>query len=328
MDSILEVDESSDDQFQSMADESDRESDRTLEDEEFKTPTAVVSPAKPMYPIKKFSMDDFDIGRPLGKGKFGSVYLAREKSTKFICCIKVLFKSQLVKSRMETQVRREIEILIQLREHPNIVKLFQYFWDDKKIYLVQEYCAKGELYKELCSSPGSVFPEKKASFYTRQIASALDYCHSKNIIHRDLKPENCLVSLRGEVKIADFGWGVHTTKSRQTMCGTPDYLAPEMVLGHSHNHNVDTWTLGIMCYEMLTGHPPFESKTMQETQTKIAAMKYKMPKHVSKEAKDLIVKMLQYVPSRRIPLSEVQTHPWILKHAESFVPDQSAQKKY
>jgi len=323
MDSIVEEgsDEGSE-EFESML-EATRKSDE--EESLFKTPEA--PPHKPVN-IKKFTLDDFDIGKPLGKGKFGSVYLAREKSAKFIVAIKVLFKSQLRKSKMETQLRREIEILIKLRDHPNIVKLYQYFWDDNKIYLVQEFCARGELYKELNNSPGGVFSEKKSAFYTKQIASALDYCHSQNIIHRDLKPENCLISLKGDVKIADFGWGVHTAKSRQTMCGTPDYLAPEMVLGQPHNHTVDTWTLGIMCYEMLTGHPPFESKTMQETQQKIAAMKYTMPKTISKDARDLIIKMLQYVARRRIPLGDVPQHPWIVRHAENFVPDNSAKKQF
>uniref|UniRef100_A0A915IY99 Aurora kinase n=1 Tax=Romanomermis culicivorax TaxID=13658 RepID=A0A915IY99_ROMCU len=131
---------------------------------------------KSAYSVKNFTLDNFEIGRPLGKGKFGNVYLAREKQSKYIVALKVLFKSQLVKANVQHQLRREIEIQSHLR-HPNILRLYNYFYDDARIYLVLEFAGKGELYKELqrCRR----FDEKRSATFMAQIASALQYCHAK-----------------------------------------------------------------------------------------------------------------------------------------------------
>lgn len=180
-------------------------------------------------------MTDFDIGRPLGKGKFGNVYLAREKSSKYIVALKVLFKSQLQKYGVEHQLRREIEIQSHLR-HPNILRLYGYFYDNKRVFLILEYAAKGELYKELRkdgkfpesrASQVSLFKEKGSSKinvhivfsyclkkYIHQLAKALYYLHRRHVIHRDIKPENLLLGINGELKIADFGWSVHAPNTR------------------------------------------------------------------------------------------------------------------
>ena len=306
------------------SDESSPEkSDRSMENSDA-SDTVIEEP-----PVAKtFTLDDFEIGRPLGRGKFGRVYLAREKKAKYIVAIKVMFKSQLVKSRMESQLRRELEILINLKGHPNIVTLHTYFWDDTRIYLVQEYCARGELYKELCNSPHKRFPETRAAFYTTQLSSALRFCHSKNVIHRDLKPENCLITLSGDLKLSDFGWGVHSNKSRQTMCGTLDYLAPEIVLGEHYNEYVDIWCLGIMCYEMIVGVPPFEADSNKQTQRKIVETAISFPQHVTNEARNLICKILRKKPSKRISLDEIDAHPWVVKNANSHLPDRSAKAAF
>uniref|UniRef100_A0A6G3MIE7 Aurora kinase A (Trinotate prediction) n=1 Tax=Henneguya salminicola TaxID=69463 RepID=A0A6G3MIE7_HENSL len=160
---------------------------------------------------KEWNLDDFEIGRPLGRGKFGRVYLARERRTHYIIALKVLFKSQLVKNSVEHQLRREIEIQSHLR-HPNILRLYGYFHDHNKVYLILEYASRGELYHELRKE--KYFDEKRSSTYILQIAHALSYCHSKKVIHRDLKPENILIGIYGELKISDFGWSVHAPTSR------------------------------------------------------------------------------------------------------------------
>ncbi|XP_041375627.1 aurora kinase A-A-like isoform X2 [Gigantopelta aegis] len=159
---------------------------------------------------KKWSLEDFDIGRPLGKGKFGSVYLAREKTCNYIMALKVLFKSQLQNAGIEHQLIREIEIQSRLR-HPNILRLFGYFHDKTRVYLMLEYAPRGEMYKELqkCTR----FDEKRTSNYIYQLVNALIYCHSRSVIHRDIKPENLLLGLMGDLKIADFGWSVHAPSS-------------------------------------------------------------------------------------------------------------------
>jgi len=263
---------------------------------------------------RTWSLKDFEIGKPLGKGKFGSVYLARERKSKFIVALKVLFKSQLVKSGVEHQLRREIEIQSHLR-HPHILRMYGYFHDETRVYLILEYAPKGEMYKELQKQKR--FSEELTATYIAELADALRYCHKKKVIHRDIKPENLLMGLRGELKIADFGWSVHAPSSkRDTMCGTLDYLPPEMIRGHSHDAGVDLWTLGILCYEFLTGGPPFECQSTDTTYQRIIGLQYTFPSHVSDGAKDLIRRLLQINPQHRIPLHRVLEHPWIKEKAK------------
>ncbi|KAJ5054528.1 uncharacterized protein L3040_000799 [Drepanopeziza brunnea f. sp. 'multigermtubi'] len=276
--------------------------------------------SNPMYeqpaPPKQFHLGMFEIGRPLGKGKFGRVYLARERSSGFVCALKVLHKNEIQQGRVEKQVRREIEIQSNLR-HPNILQLYGHFHDSKRIFLILEFAGKGELYKHLRRE--NRFPEWKAAQYIAQMAAALKFLHKKHVIHRDIKPENILVGIHGEIKISDFGWSVHAPNNRRnTMCGTLDYLPPEMIKpGSQENYyteKVDLWSLGVLTYEFLVGEAPFED-TPVNTQRKIARGEMKeLPKFVSPEATDLIKRLLVLDPEKRIPLDQVQKHPWIIKH--------------
>ncbi|EKG17206.1 hypothetical protein MPH_05584 [Macrophomina phaseolina MS6] len=233
----------------------------------------------------------FEIGKPLGKGKFGRVYLAKERQSGFVCALKVLHKSELQQGKVEKQVRREIEIQSNLA-HPNILRLFGHFHDSKRIFLILEFAGKGELYKHLRKEQR--FPEWKAAQYIAQMAGALKYLHKKNIMHRDIKPENILVGIHGEIKISDFGWSVHApNKRRNTMCGTLDYLPPEMIKPGSsenfYNEKVDLWSLGVLTYEFLVGEAPFEDTPVM-TQRRIARAEMTIPSFVSPEARDLIKK--------------------------------------
>ncbi|GFH25152.1 protein kinase domain-containing protein [Haematococcus lacustris] len=188
----------------------------------------------------RWSLADFDIGKPLGKGKFGNVYLAREKKSHFIVALKVLFKAQLQQSNVEHQLRREIEIQSHLR-HPNILRCYGYFYDKEKVYLILEYAARGELYKEL---------QKAHTFDEARTAT-------------------------------------------RTLCGTLDYLPPEMVEGKEHDSNVDKWSLGVLAYEFLTGGPPFEAPGHQDTYRRIVRVDLKFPDtpQLSDNAKDFIRKV-------------------------------------
>ncbi|XP_023013481.2 aurora kinase A [Leptinotarsa decemlineata] len=265
----------------------------------------------------KWTLADFDIGKPLGKGKFGNVYLAREKKSKFLVALKVLFKTAIKEFNNEHQVRREIEIQSHLR-HPNILRMYGYFHDETRVYLILEYAPSGALYSKLIASPNKRFPEEICAKYIAQIADALRYCHTKKVIHRDIKPENLLLGSKGEIKIADFGWSVHAPSSRRTtLCGTLDYLPPEMVTGKTHNEKVDLWSLGVLCYEFLTGRPPFESASYDDTYRRISKAQFTFPPYVSDEAKDLIIKLLVVNPNMRLELSEVLKHKWISKYSES-----------
>ena len=260
-------------------------------------------------------LSDFDVGKALGRGKFGHVYLAREKRSSQIVALKVLFKSQLKQSQVEHQLRREVEIQSHLR-HPNILRLYGYFYDQTRVYLILEHAAKGELYKELqrCKH----FSERRSATYIASLARALIYLHGKHVIHRDIKPENLLVGVQGELKIADFGWSVHTFNRRRTMCGTLDYLPPEMVEKTEHDYHVDIWSLGILCYEFLYGLPPFEAKEHSETYRRIVKVDLKFPSKpfVSPAAKDLISQMLVKNSAHRLPLHKVLEHPWIVQNAD------------
>ncbi|KAM3621493.1 uncharacterized protein V6R79_011909 [Siganus canaliculatus] len=262
---------------------------------------------------KRWSLENFDIGRPLGKGKFGNVYLARERQSKFILALKVLFKKQLEKAGVEHQLRREVEIQSHLR-HPNILRLYGYFHDPSRVYLILEFAPKGELYGELqrCGS----FSEQRSATYIMELADALNYCHSKKVIHRDIKPENLLLGANGELKIADFGWSVHTPSSRRsTLCGTLDYLPPEMIEGKTHDEKVDLWSLGVLCYEFLVGKPPFEAKSHEDTYRRISRVEYTYPAqaNISDGAKDLVARLLKHNPMQRLPVQGVLCHPWVVE---------------
>lgn len=198
-------------------------------------------------PGKAWSLVNFDIGRPLGRGKFGNVYLAREKETKFVIALKVLFKKQIANQGIEHQVRREIEIQSHLR-HPNILRMYGFFHDEQRIYLILEYASGGTLFNAMKTEVK--FPEPKAAKYIKSMISALRYLHERMIIHRDIKPENLLLGHDDSLKIADFGWSVFEPNSvRTTLCGTMDYLSPEMVQGKPHDQAVDLWSLGVLTYE-------------------------------------------------------------------------------
>lgn len=271
---------------------------------------------KPKTAKSCWTLDDFEIGKPLGKGKFGNVYLAREKKSKYIVALKVLFKSQLAKSNVEHQLRREIEIQSHLR-HPHILRLFGYFYDATRVYLILEFAPKGELYKELTKQER--FDEKKSSNYIRQLAQALKYCHAKKVIHRDIKPENLLLGIKGDLKIADFGWSVHAPSSRRTtLCGTLDYLPPEMIEGREHDEKVDLWSLGVLCYEFLVGKPPFEAEGYHDTYRRISRVDLKFPDYISPGAKDLVSKLLVHDPNKRLPLNGVLAHPWIRNNTQTL----------
>ncbi|GBC09041.1 hypothetical protein RclHR1_08570008 [Rhizophagus clarus] len=259
-------------------------------------------------------LDDFEMGNPLGEGRFGRVYMAREKTSMKIVAIKVIFKKDFRENNMVEQLKREVEIQSHLR-HSNILRLYGYFHDKERVFLVLEYAENGELYKHL--QKNGPFTERKAANYISQIADALIYLQMKKVIHRDMKPENILLSSNDKIKISDFGWAIHTpdtSQRRMTFCGTPDYLAPEMIKDSGYDQKIDSWALGVLCYEFLVGEPPFMVEDLRETYQKIAMVDYKIPNQISLEAKNLISSLLQSDPEKRLSLDHVATHPWILKN--------------
>lgn len=195
---------------------------------------------------KSWSIQDFEIGRILGRGKFGRVYLAREKKSKKIVALKILLKDQLRNAGVVHQLKKEVEIHSRIR-HPNILQLYATFQDSRRVYLVLQYASGGDLYRKLQNAPGRRFSERQSARYIAQlvryvaifeiieiisipICSAIQTCHTQNVIHRDIKPENLLLSNEDQLLLADFGWSSHNVTNhnrRETLCGTLDYLSPK-----------------------------------------------------------------------------------------------------
>ena len=271
--------------------------------------------------IKPLKLSDFLIGKKLGEGQFGKVYLAKLKYTQFICAIKIINKKQLLQGSLQllNQVRREIEIQSHLK-HKNILSIYNFFWDNKNIYLVVEYAPGGELFKVLKKQENGRFSETKAAFYINQVCDALEYIHKLHIIHRDIKPENILLS-NEVIKLADFGWSIHqkSNKLRTTFCGTPEYMPPEVIYGQPHIPRSDLWCLGILIFELCAGEPPFTAKTNKEIFSKIKTFKMRQyPSYFSNDVKDLIGKIIKFSPKDRITIQEIKNHPWIVKNCKKF----------
>ena len=272
--------------------------------------------ATPGGAAKKWSLESFEIGKPLGRGKFGNVYMAREKASGVVVALKVIFKKQIEKHNVLSQLKDEIEIQTRLR-HPGVLRMYGYFHDEKRVYLVLELAPGGELFKRLQSEKR--FGEAQTGKWVTQLASALQCVHANKVIHRDIKPENLLLDGNSELKIADFGWSTVAKDKRQTFCGTLDYLAPEMLTHGVYDFRVDVWALGILMYECLVGSPPFEvPDSVEETHKAIQEGPITYPPElsmgISSSAKDLIKKLLAKTPEDRPSLEEVLAHPFLAPH--------------
>ncbi|CAG9760966.1 unnamed protein product [Ceutorhynchus assimilis] len=262
-------------------------------------------------PNYEWSANDFEWGKKLGEGAFGKVFLARDRRSRFVVAIKTLLKKKIVEKGAEKQVVREIEIQSHLK-HPNILQLLAWFHDSHRIYLVLEYANKGQLYTRL--KRFGRFDNHHAAKYVYQVADALEYCHQNHVIHRDIKPENLLLTITDDVKVADFGWSVHSpSMKRNTRCGTLDYLPPEMIDGKDYRHHVDNWCLGILCYEFLHGRAPFATKAVADTCRRIKMRDLHFDKHISDNAKNFINRLVVLKGEKRMSLKEVMKHPWIME---------------
>ncbi|XP_008479253.2 aurora kinase C-like [Diaphorina citri] len=265
----------------------------------------------------RWQMSDFEVGCPLGTGKFGHVYLAKEKTTQIMIALKVLYKVEIINERMTHQVmplfvrNSALRNLVARRIYPFIlvivvvvfviyvqveqfIQLYEHIKNDKYLIgrtLVNYNSAKNrpgasasrgtqtsirneinliEMFTHMRKQPHQRYTEKDAAKYIYQVADAIHYCHQKKVIHRDIKPENLLLTMHEDVKISDFGWSVHAPSlHRKTMCGTLDYLPPEMVTSQHYGKEVDNWCIGILAYEFLVGKPPFESKDQDTTLERI-----------------------------------------------------------
>jgi serine/threonine protein kinase len=271
---------------------------------------------------REWKLKDFQMGRALGKGKFGNVYLARQRETQCDVALKVLFKSQLLKDECVHNLRREVEIQSRL-QHPNILQMYGYFHDRNHAYMVLEVAPNGEMYKVLQQKRH--FSERESAGYVAQVISALQYCHNRFVIHRDLKPENLLLGSDGNIKLADFGWAAHVPPSkaqlRTTMCGTPEYLAPEIINEVPYGMEVDAWALGVLLFEFMTGYPPFSHKDQEKMYENICEGEFEFPSSpsVSTKGRDLVTSLLKLEPAARMSVSQAAEHPWLQLARDSSV---------
>lgn len=264
---------------------------------------------------RMWTANDFEIGKRLGVGAHGTVYKARDKDNpNNVVALKAIRKAWFAKSKTKNRILREIEIQFHFR-HPNIMRLYGFFYDEAYIYMVLEFAGKGTLSQELHKR--KFFSEMRAATYIATVARALLYCHEKHVIHRDLKPGNVLVDEQGQLKLADFGLSLHTFSRKNSIAGTIEYLAPEMVREELFDASVDIWSLGVMCYEFLYGDTPFYAEELPDIYKRIKQLDLKFPSIpvISSNAKDLITKMLIKNASRRLSLHGVLEHSWIQENA-------------
>ena len=254
---------------------------------------------------------DFEKEREIGKGGFGLVWKVMHKKTQKVYCIKVIQKQGIIEQKLVPQMNREIEIMYILN-NPHCLRLKNHFEDDNNFYLVMPLASKGQLYRVL--KKFRKFDERTAAQILRETISALQYLHSFKppIIHRDIKPENLLLNEGGRVLLADYGWSNFNMEGdvRKTFCGTPEYIAPEMLMKKGHDTRVDIWSIGILMFELLSGYSPFVAKTNQELYQNIRRLKIQWPKDMPPLAKNLISKILRLNPIDRPSFDEILNHQW------------------
>lgn len=261
----------------------------------------------------------YDIKKKLGEGSYGVVWKVEHKQTGLTRAMKKIIKNPRCKSDSEREILNEINILKKM-DHPNIVKIFEFYNTSEGYYLITEFCSDGELFNEIVDN--APFSETAAARIMYQIFSAVNYCHGMNIIHRDLKPENILIEKRdgkiSNIKIIDFGTAklYEKNKSEKKVIGSSYYIAPE-VLTENYNQMCDLWSCGVILYILLSGKAPFSGKTDSIILEKIKIGKFNMNikafEEITPEVKDLIINLLQKSPTKRLTAQKALEHAWFKK---------------
>ena len=240
--------------------------------------------------VKLMKHSDYEIGETLGTGSFGRVRISKNRKTNEYVAMKIMKKVEILKSKQADHIANEIKILSMI-DHPFVIKFDGFTQDDKYLYLALELINGGELFTYLRGV--GRFPVDQARVYIAQIVSIFEYLHSKNIIYRDLKPENILIHKSGYLKLTDFGFAKIVEGRTYTLCGTPEYLAPEIILNKGHGKPVDWWTCGILLYEMIAGIDPFSDDDPMMVYQKILKGKIKFPSGFDSNAKSLVKHLLE-----------------------------------
>ena len=266
--------------------------------------------------MEEFVLGDYIFsGKKIGKGAFSVIYKGTHKVTDKVFAIKEISYENL--NKIKNTIKREFTVMKKLN-HPNIIKLHEVFFDseNKNVYLVLDYYKRGDLFNFLKGKP---LKEKYAKKYMRQLASGLKYLHDNNIIHRDLKLKNILVTDSNDIVISDFGFvrdGDSNTMF-DTLCGSPMYMAPEIMTNKSYDNKSDLWSVGVIMYELLFGTTPYHAKNMIQLMKKIKKRDVIIPEEyselISDECKELLLSLLHRNPKRRINWDNFFTHKWFDK---------------
>ena len=289
----------------------------------------IISPADFVFERVGKLRDKYKISRKIGEGAFSSVRRLKIRATGEKRAVKTVHKKSIKTEEERQMVFNEVRILKSL-DHPNIIRLHEFYQDEKNYYIITELCSGGELFERIISA-GSI-SEAVAAEYMQQILMVLVYLHDRRIAHRDLKPENLLMSnttTDSRIKVIDFG-SSHVFAAEETMTqrvGTPYYIAPE-VLRHHYTEKCDIWSAGVIMYILLCGFPPFAGNTDKEILHKVAIGRYSFPSpewdNISFEAKDLIEKMMNVSVEVRISAREALAHPWLENANRSHISPEDA----
>lgn len=272
---------------------------------------------------KKSYSDAYTTGRQLGEGAFSKVKEARNNSNNKVYAVKIVNRKSLSEEDAKG-LQQEISILQEI-DYPHIIKLYDIFHEPAKIYLVTEIMSGGELFDRIVQK--EYYTEQEARDVCRILFGALKYCHDRRVAHRDLKPENLLLQSREDdqnVKIADFGFAKKctSTKCLLTQCGTPGYVAPEILNGIPYGTQADMWSIGVILYILLAGYPPFNGSNQRELFKLIKKGRYEFHKQywgtVSADAKDLVSKLLVVDPADRLTADQALASSWMNKTSRSL----------
>lgn len=274
-------------------------------------PTSAPAEAKP----EKLE-DKYEIGKELGRGGFSIVKKGKNKKSGEEVAIKCINKKNLKKDELQL-LTREISIMQKLR-HRSIIQLIDIFETASELFLVLELVSGGELFDQIVER-GS-YSESDAANLIRQVLEGIDYMHRHGVVHRDLKPENLLCASANVIKIADFGLSKDVESGNlQTSCGTPSYVAPEVLLGGQYDNEVDIWSIGVITYVLLCGFTPFYGDNQRQLFERILHAKFDYPSpewdDVSTTAKDFVSKLLVVNPADRLSAEQALSHPWIVEQA-------------